>query len=116
MGTTFQKKFGREGTFVGTLIGYDSIEDLYKIQYEDKNEEEMTWPDLNKLLRTSGDSITAPHACPPAFEEQPIRMSPAAALASQRNIMSSRVYGLQVGNVGANTLPSDFDTRMNCAW
>ena len=67
----------------------------------------MTWPDLNKLLRTSGDSITAPHACPPAFEEQPIRMSPAAALASQRNIMSSRVYGLQIGNVGATTVTRD---------
>ena len=94
IGTTFQKKFGREGTFVGTLVGYDAIEDLYRIQYEDEDVEELSWTDLNGLLRTSGDSITAPDASPPAFVESPTRMSATAALASQRKIMSSRVYGI----------------------
>jgi hypothetical protein len=65
IGITFQKKFGREGTFVGTLVGYDAIEDLYSIQYEDEDVEELTWTDLNRLLRTSGDSITAPGGSPP---------------------------------------------------
>jgi hypothetical protein len=68
---------------VGTLVGYDAIEDLYRIKYEEDDDvEELTWTDLNRLLRTSGDSITAPDAIHPAFVESPTSMSPTAALAS----------------------------------
>ncbi len=42
MGTTFQNKFGREGTFVGTLTAFDPVEDLYEIVYDDADVEELT--------------------------------------------------------------------------
>ena len=93
IGTTFQKKFGREGTFVGTLVGYDAIEDLYRIQYEDEDVEELSWTDLNGLLRTSGDSITAPDASPTLY------------------IMNG-IYA----HVRLRSRSSAVSTRMKCAW
>ncbi len=89
LGTTFQKKFGREGTFVGTLFDFDPVEDNYKIKYEYDDVEELTWLDLHKLLRTSGDSITALTAVPPLVVEKPTPMSYNAALDSQKKVMSS---------------------------
>ncbi len=56
LGTTFQKYCGREGTFVGTIIAFDPVQDLYEIRYDDDDVEELTWVDLNKLLRLSGDT------------------------------------------------------------
>ncbi len=94
LGTTFQKKIGRDGTFVGTLVGYDATEDLYKIKYEDDDVEELTWTDLNRLLHTSGDSITAPDAIPPPFVESPTSMSPTTAVASIKKIRALGMYGL----------------------
>jgi hypothetical protein len=63
MGTTFQKNFSREGTIVGTLKTFDPIEDLYEIVYDDDDVEELTWSDLQKLLRASGDTVCYGTGC-----------------------------------------------------
>ena len=42
LGTTFQKKFGRDGTFVGTLVSFDEVQDLYLIRYDSDDVEELT--------------------------------------------------------------------------
>ena len=87
---------------MGTLVGYDAIEDLYRIKYEDDDVEELTWTDLNRLLRTSGDSITAPDAIPPPFVESPTSMSPTTAVSSLKKIRALGVYGLLSGHQSSN--------------
>jgi hypothetical protein len=67
LGTTFQKKFGRDGNVVGTLVSFDAVQDLYLIRYDSDDVEELSWADFAKLLRVSGDTVTAPGAVPPLY-------------------------------------------------
>jgi len=53
LGTTIQKKFGREGTLVGTLVSFDEVQDLYRIRYDGDDVEELSWVDFAKLLRVA---------------------------------------------------------------
>ena len=46
LGTTIQKKFGREGTLVGTLVSFDEVQDLYRIRYDGDDVEELSWVDF----------------------------------------------------------------------
>ena len=71
VGSTFQKKFGACGTFVGTVTSFDSVEDLYLCTYGDGDTEKLAWADLAKLLKTSGDTVTAPAAAQPLAVESP---------------------------------------------
>ena len=96
---------------MGTLVGYDATEDLYKIQYEDDDVEELTWTDLNRLLRTSGDSITAPDARPPTYVESPTSMSPTTAVASLQKIRAVGVYGLLSGHQSRNKVWDQRETH-----
>ena len=93
MGTTFQKKIGKEGTFVGTLSSFDPVEDLYEIVYDDDDVEELTWSDLQKLLRASGDTVTAPAALPPLMSEEPHPMSIPDAIQFQKDLISKVMCG-----------------------
>jgi hypothetical protein len=88
LGTTFQKFCGREGTFVGTLIAFNPVQDLYEISYNNDDVEELTWVDLNKLLRVTGDTVTAPRAVPPLCQEATTSMTQAAALQLQQNLLA----------------------------
>jgi hypothetical protein len=74
--------------FVGTLIAFDPIQDLYEILYNDDDVEELTWVELDKLLRVSGDTVTAPGAVPPLCQEAPTTMTQAAALQLQKNLLA----------------------------
>ena len=69
VGTTFQKSFHGCGTFVGTVTSHDDVEDLYLATYEDGDTEEFAWVELAKLLKKSGDTVTAPLAVPPLATE-----------------------------------------------
>ena len=71
MGTTFQKKFGGCGTFLGTLTAFDSKENLYQVTYQDDDVEELTWTELSKFLKQSGDIVTAPLAAERLVIEEP---------------------------------------------
>jgi hypothetical protein len=103
VGTTFQKRFGREETFVGTLIAFDPIEDLYEIRYDDDDDvEELKWVDFNKQLRVSGDTVTVPGALPPLCIEAPTKMSQAAVLQLQRNLHA------KVGQTSSSTVEEDY--------
>ena len=88
LGTTFQKFCDGEGTLVGTLIAFNPVQDLYEIRYNDDDVEELTWVDLNKLLRVTGDTVTAPRAVPPLCQEAPTTMTQAAALQLQQNLLA----------------------------
>jgi hypothetical protein len=72
---------------VGTLVGFDDVEDLYNIRYDGGDEEELSWIDFAKLLRFSGDTITAVGAVQPLRVEAATKMSQAAALQLQRNLL-----------------------------
>ncbi len=98
---------------MGTLIGFDGVEDLYKIRYEGNDVEELAWADLNRLLRASGDSITAPNATPPLFMEASTPMSAADAMEYQRKSRSSPVFGLVSGYAGATTVALGFNHQNN---
>ena len=87
MGATFQKKFP-EGTYVGTIKTFDPLEDLYEIVYDNYAAEELTWSDLQKLLRASGDTVTAPAATEPRISEDADPMSIPEAIQSQKDLMS----------------------------
>ena len=91
LGTTFQKKFGRDGNVVGTLVSFDAVQDLYLIRYDSDDVEELSWADFAKLLRVSGDTVTAPGAVPPLCVEAPTKMSHATALQLQRNLLTKEV-------------------------
>ncbi len=97
LGTTMQKTFGREGLCVGTLVGFDDVEDLYKIQYDGGDVEELAWVDFAKLLRVSGDTITVPGAVEPLCVEAPTQISQAAALTLQRSLLTKEVKGVALG-------------------
>ena len=88
LGTTFQKFCDGEGTLVGTLIAFNPVQDLYEIRYNDDDVEELTWVDLNKLLRVTGDTVTAPRAVAPLCQEAPTTMTQAAALQLQQNLLA----------------------------
>jgi hypothetical protein len=92
LGTTFQKRCGRAGTFVGTLMAHDPVQDLYEIRYNDDDVEELTWVDLEKLLRVSGDTVTAHGAVPPLCQEASTKMPLAAALQLQKNLLAKVGY------------------------
>ncbi len=91
LGTTFQKKFGRDGNVVGTLVSFDAVQDLYLIRYDSDDVEELSWADIAKLLRVSGDTVTSPGAVPPLCVEAPTKMSHATALQLQRNLLTKEV-------------------------
>jgi len=92
LGTTIQKKFGREGTLVGTLVSFDEVQDLYRIRYDGDDVEELSWVDFAKLLRVSGDTVTAPGAVTPLCVEAPTKMSHATALQLQRNLLTKEAH------------------------
>jgi hypothetical protein len=92
LGTTIQKKFGREGTFVGMLVSFDEVQDLYQIRYDGDDVEELSWVDFAKLLRVSGDTVTAPGVVPPLCVEAPSKMSHATTLQLQRNLLTKESH------------------------
>jgi hypothetical protein len=108
-----QKTFGREGLCVGTLVGFDEVEDLYKIKYDGGDVEELAWVDFAKLLRVSGDTITAPGAVEPLCEEASTKMSQAAALALQRRLLTKEVKGVALGQSSTTSLGPVRNKRVN---
>jgi hypothetical protein len=112
MGTTFQKQFGREGKFVGTLTAFDPVEDLYEIVYDDADVEELTWTDLHKLLRASGDTVTAPAAAPPVGREESIPMALTVAIQLQKDLMSKVAFDpVKAASQVAFDPVKDFDVK-----
>ena len=49
-GAKVRKSFGNQGVFHGEVIEYDSQRDLYRIQYTDDGEEELTLTELLLIL------------------------------------------------------------------
>ena len=93
IGSTFQKTFGKLGTFVGTVTKYDPKEDLYMAEFADGDKEELSWPDLHKLLNKSGDTITPLGAKDPGTPEMPAKTT----LAETEKAMRSMVVQDKVG-------------------
>ena len=62
LGRTVRKSFPPFGTFVGTVVGFDSP--FYSVVYSDGDQEEMTLEDLQSLLLSPPSSVddTAGHA------------------------------------------------------
>ena len=61
---------------------------MYEIVYDDEDVEELTWTDLQKLLRVSGDTVIAPAAIPPLCSEEAMPMSLPVAIQLQKDLMS----------------------------
>ncbi len=77
---------------MGTLNAFDPVEDFYEIVYDDEDVEELTWTDLQKLLRASGDTVTAPAAAPPLCSEESMPMSLPVAMQLQKDLMSKVAF------------------------
>ena len=73
---------------MGILKAFDPVEDLYEIVYDDYAAEELTWSDLQKLMRASGDTVTAPAATEPRISEDADPRSIPEAIQSQKDLMS----------------------------
>lgn len=90
IGKSMAKEFPPHGAFKGTFIGYDGDVCLWKVQYEDGDEEEIDWNELNALKEggepaakkaavmeaPAGEGVVAPAPPAPAV---PAPAPPAAA-------------------------------------
>ena len=54
VGSTVSKEFPGYGTFKGKVVGFDAKHDLWKVRYDDDDEEELTTADIIPLLVGSG--------------------------------------------------------------
>ena len=53
MHKTFTKSFPPDGTFTGTIVPYGKEMVLWKVRYEDGDEEEIDYAELQALLNPS---------------------------------------------------------------
>ncbi len=88
---------------MGTLTAFDPVEDLYEIVYDDADVEELTWTDLQKFLRASGDTVTAPAAAPPLCSEESMPMSLPVAIQLQKDLMSKVAFDPEKAVFQVNT-------------
>ena len=95
IGATVSKVFvdeeiGEERPFSGNVIGYDKEENLYKIKYEDGDEEEINEVDLSKIIDDEGSG-------------------------KRQAKTSNKLQGKRKGKKKSCTLDSDSDTDFNMA-
>jgi hypothetical protein len=84
------EKIGKERPFSGNVIGYDKEEKLYKIKYEDGDEEEIGEVDLSKIIDDEGSGKRQAKA-------------------------SNKLQGKRKGKKMSCTLDSDSDTDFDMA-
>ena len=84
------EKIGKERPFSGNVIGYDKEEKLYKIKYEDGDEEEIGEVDLSKIIDDEGSD-------------------------KRQDKASNKLQGKRKGKKKSCTRDSDSDTDFNMA-
>ncbi|KAL3911289.1 MAG: hypothetical protein SGARI_001719 [Bacillariaceae sp.] len=56
VGKEIKKYFAGHGLFKGKIIKYDPISTLYKVQYEDKDKEDLDEKELTKIMKKCKDA------------------------------------------------------------